>query len=406
MKIFIFLLIVLLPSLIIASELPIPGEPAQASALDLIKEVYKTDYEAARTNVQKATLAKKMLQDSAATNDTTNRYVLLRVAKDVAAQAGDVDTAFAATSQLERRYEVDGLMMKAAAVAAASKEAKLPSHHQAIAPYFLQLIDQAVAADRYDLANNIGDVALESARNARSSDIVKDVVAAQKRIEELKAAFAEVQEALAVLKNKPADPAANLVVGKFRCFVKEEWDAGISMLALGSDPNLKAIAVKELADDPDALAVGDGWWDASEKLEESAKTAARRRAAVLYRKALPELDGLAKRKVEVRLDHISRIMEESNLHRAEAMKEHPAQGIWRTPTGNIIQIRADGVIAASGGKQGIWKVVDENTFLVAWDMVFFSEKAVVSDDGQSARVEYRRKPGGPIKRGTWDRFHP
>ncbi len=40
------------------------------------------------------------------------------------------------------------------------------------------------------------------------------------------------------LKESPDDPAANLAVGSYLCFNKDQWERGLPMLAKGSDPAL------------------------------------------------------------------------------------------------------------------------------------------------------------------------
>jgi hypothetical protein len=70
-----------------------------------------------------------------------------------------------------------------------------------------------------------------------------------------------------------------LLVGKYRCFVKSDWENGLLMLALGSDPKLKALAESELAEKPDTLELGHAWWGYSEAAEGKAQSAARVRAA-------------------------------------------------------------------------------------------------------------------------------
>ena len=55
----------------------------------------------------------------------------------------------------------------------------------------------------------------------------------------------EVRVALATLKTNPTDPEANLVVGKYHCFVKDEWEKGLPMLLKGNDAALKELATAE-----------------------------------------------------------------------------------------------------------------------------------------------------------------
>jgi formylglycine-generating enzyme required for sulfatase activity len=109
------------------------------------------------------------------------------------------------------------------------------------------------------------------------------------------------------LASKPNDPAANLAVGQFDCFVKAEWDRGLPLLALGSDAELRALAEKELAGVSDAGAqveLGDGWWALSETEAGLARDHLREHAAKWYERAQPSLEGLAKAKVEKRLKEV------------------------------------------------------------------------------------------------------
>ena len=108
---------------------PIPDDKAQAEAQALIRDVYKDEYSQATTAEKKAEFAKKLLQKAADTKDEpTNQFVLLRVARDMAAQAGDVDTAFQAVDELAAAFLIDPLEMnvqvltKAASVTKKSDE--------------------------------------------------------------------------------------------------------------------------------------------------------------------------------------------------------------------------------------------------------------------------------------------
>ncbi len=97
-----------------------------------------------------------------------------------------------------------------------------------------------------------------------------------------------LDEANAILKDKPNDPAANRVVGRHLCLDKEDFAKGVPMLARADDPKLKDLAQKELgiaAGASSALEAGDAWWDLGDTETGKAKTAAQRRAAHWYKQA-------------------------------------------------------------------------------------------------------------------------
>jgi len=294
---------------LVAQELaPVPPDAAQQEAVELIEEVYGEDYAQAKTSPAKTALANKLLKEARESNDPTNRYVLLRVARDMATQAGDAETALRAVGEMAESFQVDLFQLKGAVLSAVSKSASLTKHRKVLAEQALALIDEAVAKDDFVAAKYLGELAWDAARKAREAELTKKVVARNKAVREMAEAYSEAEGFFQTLKDNPVDPDANLAVGKYYCFGKGNWDRGVSMLALGSDAALKRVASKELDTPTDVegqVALGDGWWDLAETKDGFAKERLRERAAVWYRLAVPKLSGLAKSKVEKRISEAS-----------------------------------------------------------------------------------------------------
>jgi len=76
-----------------------------------------------------------------------------------------------------------------------------------------------------------------------------------------------------VLDKNPTEPAANLAAGRYECFVTGNWARGVPMLALGSDPKLRDVAIMDLRGATGApsaeeqAAVGDAWGDLAESYQ-------------------------------------------------------------------------------------------------------------------------------------------
>ena len=100
-------------------------------------------------------------------------------------------------------------------------------------------MEEAVTKEHYDTAKQLGTTATDLARKSKDATFIKETVARKgtiiKEMAEIQKAQAEVAEAVDALDKNPTDPAANLAVGKFCCFTKNQWDKGIPMLALGDD---------------------------------------------------------------------------------------------------------------------------------------------------------------------------
>jgi hypothetical protein len=95
-----------------------------------------------------------------------------------------------------------------------------------------------------------------------------------------------------------------LAVGTYWCLAKGDWSRGLPALARGSDANLKAAAAKEL-DVPTSPAgqveVAELWAKLADTNVAGYKASLQSHAKEWYQKALPQLSGLEKAKIEKRL---------------------------------------------------------------------------------------------------------
>lgn len=288
---------------------PVPNDEAQRQALELVRDIFAQDYQAARTRVDKAGLAERLL-DRASQMDQRDAgcFVLLQEARDMAAQAGDVTLALEAVGTLVGKYDVDARVMRQDTLLEVAKSARLTEQRKALAEHSIPSIRAAADNDDYETANRLLDVALAAARRARDGALVKRIVALNKEIDEIETAHAQLLPALAVLKQNATDPEANLAVGRFLCLVRGHWDKGVAMLALGSDDALKALAQKELegVDTPaEEMALADGWWQLSEQATGQEQKQLQIVAAAHYKRVLPDLSGLTKAKAEKRLAEVA-----------------------------------------------------------------------------------------------------
>ena len=259
-----------------AKKSPVPAEAAQAEATKLIKEVYGDEYSKAKTPTEKQALAKKLLaKGNESKDDPVSQFVLLRLARDIATQATDGQTAFQAVDAMAEAFQVDPTEMKTVVLTKIAAAAQMPAQHKSIAEEALKLVDQAISQDNFKVADELGKLALAEARKGprEGTDLPKPK-AGSTEVAELVKAYEDVKAAKVTLEKTPDDPEANLVVGKYLCFVKGDWDKGLPMLALGKDDALKAVAEEELAgcaSSTEQAKLGDDWWDLAEKQTGTAK---------------------------------------------------------------------------------------------------------------------------------------
>ena len=293
-------------------KFPIPDDAAQAEATKLIKEVYGDEWAAAKTAAQKQSLAEKLLQKAKETdNNQAGRFVLFRLSRDIATQALDGDLAFEAIDAMASEYDISGSEMKARVLEQAAKTTRLtPQQKTAIAEAALQVIDEAIREDNFDVAQQLSRQAGQLSHSSKDAELVRTTAEKSKEVEAAAKACGKAREAIATLKEKPTDSDANAIVGKYQCFRKGDWEKGLPMLALSSDPALKALAEKDIkgvAASDEQVKLGDAWWNLAARQEGVAKTQMQGRAGYWYRKSLPGLSGLIKDKVEKRVKQCSPI---------------------------------------------------------------------------------------------------
>lgn len=287
-------------------KIPVPKADAQKLAEDLIRnETYKDDFVGASHASRKAVLARKLLDGGMATEgDPASTYVLLRLARDFAAELGDAEMAFEAIEEIDRRFRVGALKMKLDAAGAVSKVPGAKTTSKVLAELILSAVDDAVAVDDLDVAEGLATLAGPVVAKARDGTLTKLVTARAKEVQELKAAYVAVRQALDFLKTLPDDPQANETVGKYQCYMKGDWRRGLPRLSRSPDPALGLLAQNDLADprQPDAqLAVADSWWAMADAETGRARQQIRLHALWWYKLAEPNLTGADKARVQTRL---------------------------------------------------------------------------------------------------------
>jgi hypothetical protein len=289
-------------------RLPIPDAAQRDEALKIVREVYGGEFKNANSDTEKSALAKQLVaQGVKSAGDPPSCFVLFKVAKDIAEQAHDVQTAFRAIDELAERFNVDGLDLKTDAIVGVASSLRSPKDHAPLAAPFDALLGELIAADRFDLAAKVANAAFASARRARDSDRIKELSVRSREIESLGREFDAVNQARGVLDKDPTDPAANRTVGEFHCLVKGDWDRGLPQLALCETPKLKQAALQELTEPSDAesqLQLADAWFDLAGGFKGGRRDHLLAHAADWYRQAQANATGLSKIKIAKRLEEI------------------------------------------------------------------------------------------------------
>ena len=94
---------------------------------------------------------------------------------------------------------------------------------------------QAIARDEYKEAVVRLTKAKSAARKAKDTAVLREVGVTQKWVTILRRKWQELRDEREQLEADGNDAVAHWKIGKFYCFVKEDWKQGIPHLAKGSD---------------------------------------------------------------------------------------------------------------------------------------------------------------------------
>lgn len=242
-------------------------------------------------------------------DDPVGQAALLLIAIEVATDAGDLRLAFEGYDALASRFAYDALAAKATAMEGIAREPGSAESRAVAVNVALKLVDEAAQAKQFEVGERACKAAQVVAGKLKDASLRRKVTAKRKEFEKRRKQYDVEQTALAearrTLQHSPDDQAANQLIGKHLCFDQNDWPTGLKHLAKVASEKLRTAAAKDLFGAEDAagqVALGDRWWDLAESADaENDEVGFRSRAVFWYAKAVADLRGLAKGKVEKRL---------------------------------------------------------------------------------------------------------
>ncbi|MGI9473900.1 MAG: hypothetical protein ACR2NZ_20320 [Rubripirellula sp.] len=283
-------------------KMPVPPEQARTRTLALLQEIYRPQYEKAKSQEDRSDLAREIVATAYETNDDpVAKYVMLRVATDIAVQAGDAETVVECIRQMALFYEIDEFEMRTSALTSTANRVTANTE-EAMLPIVIDLCRDSIERREFDGAKELLRV---MATRASGDETRRTISALSKRIDQVSDGFAIIADHLKTLEENPDDPTANLEVGSFWCFTERNWQTGLPHLAKSDDEGLRKAAELELAKAKDFQAqnrIADQWWSYAQSTDDpSRKAEVQIHAATYYQQALASLTGLQKVKASSRL---------------------------------------------------------------------------------------------------------
>jgi hypothetical protein len=283
-----------------------PREDCQRSQKAL-EEIFATELSDPSPTARRSLAERLIAQAAKADAGSADQFVLLFGGLNAAKEAKDLPLSLAAIEPLAANFQLDAQHLRTSAALSAAIKSDTPAHTLANCRAGLDIIDQLIIADDFPDASRLMRMlhSLPISADPALSDRVKRQTT---RIDTLASERARLAPQIERLKSSPTDPSANLAVGRFWCYRVGVWERGLPLLALGSDAKLRELAKWDLSVGSDTQRkadIGDAWWEVANGESGLSEQEIRRHAAQWYESGLPGLKGLAKARIEKRLESVA-----------------------------------------------------------------------------------------------------
>ncbi len=345
-------------------RLPAPEAAATDSAKAGVRESLKAQLAKARAPAELKPIISKLISDARDPKaDATERFALLAVARELASSAGDWELGIEAVVQTATVFELDPFVLADELRGKIDSGDRPASDPKAAFGETVRMVENAMAKDRYDIAERFANSAQRIARRAGDKLSESQIAGRLQELRNISKQYDAIKPTLATLEKNPVDPAANQKAGEFRCFVQGRWDVGLCLLALGTDAELSRLAEEELRQQTlskELLKVADDWWQLASNRRADQK-ALRRHAVDCYLRVLPVLVGAEDKAARARLT------EAEKWHSKDAMYQlSPSTSTFdqKHPPLPTLLNAVDRFYKEPNGAEFAFHITDPNAFIV------------------------------------------
>ena len=291
-------------------RLPVPKAEALRAAEKQIREIFQTEFAAAKKPAEKADLAGKLWNHTVNTDeDATARYALLDAARVLATEADANKFAFNVIESLATQYEVNGSELKMAVLVANSKGMRDATEQIEFCELIQKAIESAASEEQFEVTTKLVPLLLASAGKLKDAAQRKPFQTRHAELKLLQPQWAAVAKAKVTLMKSPEDEAANTSYGRYLCLTAGDWDKGLPLLARGTATKLTAVArqdVEQRTTPDEQLALADAWWNLAQSESGIEKQQLLLRANDWYTAVAPEQKGLLRAKTNQRMEVIQK----------------------------------------------------------------------------------------------------
>lgn len=278
----------------------VPSTAEIAQAQQRLREIFAAELSEADTRASRLELAQQMVQQAKMmSQDHAGAYVLQTAALRVASSAGGWKELLKAVESRSAQFDVDPYEVNVSALldfgetAVEQKRKRSFGDNLDYAKRAVKILHQGVLRDDYARAARLAGHAARFTDTGPLKALSKEFSRLRFLFESSQRQYTDANEQMAKFREDSSDPEAAAAVGRFLCFIKEDWQQGLPLLSRSSNPSLQqAVALdRQGARDPsEQVAIADAWWQlAMQTPGPKFRQGTLDRAAYWYRLALPKL---------------------------------------------------------------------------------------------------------------------
>ena len=186
-------------------RLPIPNAEARSAADKQVRDIFQTEFAAAKRPAEKSALAEMLVRRAQNDgDDAVAQYALFAAARALAVEADEFQIAFSVTEKLVARFELDKYELKAAALTAGSKELRsmTPRAKNSLTP-----------------PRNWSRSSRRRLQKSRMRSVRKEFLARHSELKPLQTQWTAITKAKSALETTPDDEMANGTYGRYLCLL-------------------------------------------------------------------------------------------------------------------------------------------------------------------------------------------
>jgi hypothetical protein len=287
---------------------PIPDAAAKAKAQTQITAVFGDKLKGAKTPPAKSALAKEISDLARDTRDLATKYTMLEEAQRLLVEVKEVGPALQTVDAIAKDFDVPPLPAKVKLLGAMVEGTLSAAQRGDLVAEACGLGFEAIDSDQFELAQALANVARTAASRATSADVKAEAKEFTDEFAQRHKRWDAVRKADKTLAAAPEDKGANLTLGLYHLFDRNDQAKGLPLVIKGSDAKLAAAAKARQASVAGGLGgsveEADAWFDCLATAPPDYKAAIQKRALDAYELALSSVDGIEKARVTKRRDQL------------------------------------------------------------------------------------------------------